>query len=111
MMKVVGEEGTSIDDFIVYLKAEYLDSVYLQQDAYHEVDGATSAERQRYVYERIVRILKTKMSTKEKSEARKFFQTLTQVTKDWNRVVEESDEFKKLEKQIEQMLAEVTAHE
>ncbi len=111
MMKVVGEEGTSIDDFIVHLKAEYLDAVYLQQDAYHEVDGATSAERQRYVYERIVRILKTKMSIKDKGEARKFFQTLTQVTKDWNRVVEESDEFKKLEKQIEQMLAEVTVHE
>jgi vacuolar-type H+-ATPase catalytic subunit A/Vma1 len=33
MMKVVGEEGTSIDDFVVYLKAEYLDAVYLQQDA------------------------------------------------------------------------------
>jgi V/A-type H+-transporting ATPase subunit A len=51
MMKVVGEEGTSIDDFIVtYLKAEYVDAVYLQQDAYHEVDAATSAERQQYVF-------------------------------------------------------------
>ena len=45
MMKVVEEAGTSMDDY-VYLKAEYLDAVYLQQDAYDEVDGATSAERQ-----------------------------------------------------------------
>ena len=29
MMKVVGEEGTSIDDFVIYLKSEYLDAVYL----------------------------------------------------------------------------------
>ena len=55
--------------------------------------------------------MKTRLSIKEKGDARKFFQTLTQVTKDWNRVTEGSDEFKKLEKQIEQMLAEVTVHE
>jgi V/A-type H+-transporting ATPase subunit A len=57
MMKVVGEEGTSIDDFVVFLKSEYIDAAYLQQDAYHEVDGASSAERQRYVFERIHRLL------------------------------------------------------
>ena len=39
MMKVVGEEGTAIDDFIVYLKAEFLDAVYLQQDAFDPVDA------------------------------------------------------------------------
>jgi len=108
MMKVVGEEGTSIDDFIVYLKSEYLDAVFLQQDAYHEVDGATSAERQKYVYTRIVDILKAQMNFVDKEAARSFFQQLSQITKDWNRVDMESDEFKKLEEQIEQMLAEVT---
>ena len=41
MMKVVGEEGTSLEDFVVYLKSEFLDAVYLQQDAYDDVDGAT----------------------------------------------------------------------
>jgi len=111
MMKVVGEEGTSIDDFLLYLKSEYLDSVYLQQDAYHEVDGATSADRQRYVYGKIVGILTLNMNIKDKGDARTFFQNLTQVTKDWNRVVEGSEEFKKLESQIEQMLTEVTANE
>ena len=37
MMKVVGEEGTAMPDFIMYLKAEFLDEVYLQQDAFHDV--------------------------------------------------------------------------
>lgn len=108
MMKVVGEEGTSINDFLVYLKAEYLDAVYLQQDAYHDVDGATSAERQQYVYGKLTQILRSAMTFKEKDEARKFFQNLTQVTMDWNRVHEGTDEFKSLESKIEQMLAEVT---
>jgi len=51
MMKVIGEEGISIEDFILFLKGEYLDATYLQQDAYDEVDGATSEERQKYYLE------------------------------------------------------------
>ena len=31
MMKVVGEEGTSAEDYIIYQKGELLDAVYLQQ--------------------------------------------------------------------------------
>lgn len=107
MMKVVGEEGTSIDDFVVYLKAEYLDAVYLQQDAYHEVDGASSAERQQYVFGRIVGILRQKMKFPAKDDARRFFQALTQSTRDWNRAAQQAAEFKALEERIEKMLAEV----
>ena len=108
MMKVVGEEGTSIDDFVVFLKSEYLDAVYLQQDAYHDVDGASSAERQRYVFDRIHRMLRCKMSFDDKDGARRFFQRLTQTTRDWNRLEQQSTEFWQIEQQIEQMLAEVS---
>ncbi len=107
MMKVVGEEGTSIEDFVTYLKAEYLDAVYLQQDAYHPVDAATPPTRQRYVFDRIVRILKTKMSFESRDAARRFFQRLTQVTKDWNRSEWESGEFREIEGRINKMVAEV----
>ena len=57
MMKVVEEEGTAMADFIVSLKAEFLDAVYLQQDAFDPVDGASSAERQRHVFAVVARIL------------------------------------------------------
>jgi len=46
MMLVVGEEGVSIEDLIVYLKAEAVDAVCLQQDAFDKVERATSKERQ-----------------------------------------------------------------
>lgn len=108
MMKVVGEEGTSLEDFVIYLKGELVDATYLQQDAYHEVDGATPAERQQYVFARIAKILKNRMSFENKDTARSFFQRLTQVIKDWNRLEMESDEFKATEESIEKMLAEVT---
>ncbi len=108
MMKVVGEEGTPMDDFLLYLKAEYLDAVYLQQDAYHEIDAATPSERQHHVFDRLYKILKTKMKFPDKDTARRFFLRLTQMTKDWNRVEMKTPEFAALEQQIEKSVAEVT---
>jgi len=108
MMKVVGEEGTSIDDFVTYLKSEYLDTVYLQQDAFDEVDCATPGDRQEYVFARILKILKTPMNFSEKEVARQYFQKLTQMTKDWNRIARDKIEFKQAEETIEKSLAEVT---
>lgn len=107
MMKVVEEAGTSMEDFIVYLKAEYLDAVYLQQDAYDKVDGASSAERQKHVFDVMSKIVTAALDFPEKDSARRFFQTLSQVTKDWNRVEMDSPEFAALERRIHDMLAEV----
>ncbi|MCQ2124128.1 MAG: V-type ATP synthase subunit A [Fibrobacter sp.] len=110
MMKVVGEEGTSIEDFITYLKSEYLDSVYLQQDAYHEIDAACTGDRQKYVFDKVYSILKTPMSFAEKDVARTFFLKLTQATKDWNRVAMDSAEFKDIEASISASVKEVTVN-
>jgi V/A-type H+-transporting ATPase subunit A len=107
MMKVVGEEGTSLDDFIIYLKGEYLDAAYLQQDAYHDVDGVSDAGRQRYMFRHMVTILETDMKFEDKDAARTFFQRLTQTTKDWNRTALDSDEFRSLEQHLDQMIEEV----
>lgn len=110
MMKVVGEEGTSMDDFVTYLKSEYLDAVYLQQDAYNDIDTACPAERQKYVFAKVSQILKTAMTFKTKDEARGFFLKLTQKTKDWNRVAFQSQEFKDLESEIFKSIAEVSSN-
>jgi V/A-type H+-transporting ATPase subunit A len=108
MMKVVEEEGTAMADFVVYLKAEYLDAVYLQQDAFDPVDGASSAERQRHVFARLARIMGAEMDFPEKDSARAFFQALTQVSKDWNRAAMESTEFGAIEARLDGMVAEVS---
>ena len=108
MMKVVGEEGTSIEDFVVYLKSEYLDASYLQQNSFHDVDAATSADRQKYVFSKIHGILTAKVFFPDKDAARKWFLQLTSVTKDWNLVLMDAAEFKQLEQRIDAMLAEVS---
>jgi V/A-type H+-transporting ATPase subunit A len=108
MMKVVGEEGTSTDDFVVYLKGEYLDASYLQQDAYHDIDAATAGPRPQHVYGRIAKFLRAPMKFASKDDARSFFQRLTQATNDWNRTAFESPEFKESERKLQEMVAAVT---
>jgi len=100
MMMVVGEEGTAMGDFVTYLKADLFDSVYLQQDAFNDVDMATSAERQQYVFDRIFAILEQELDFKDKSEARHFFARLNQMFIDWNRIEMGTREFKEQEAAI-----------
>ncbi|MBN2301308.1 MAG: V-type ATP synthase subunit A [Lentisphaerae bacterium] len=107
MMKVVGEEGTSIEDFVIYLKAEYLDATYLQQDAFHKVDAATSAERQKRVFSVLSKILTTPMKFDDMANARKFFHQLTQKTRDWNMIEMNTDRFKQVQTELEKMAMEV----
>jgi V/A-type H+-transporting ATPase subunit A len=110
MMKVVGEEGTSLEDFLVYLKGEYLDAVYLQQDAFDPVDGATGAERQRYFFAYMMRVIDQDFQFADKESARAFFQRLIQATRDWNRIPFDSSEFKEAEQRLHGMLAQVRRH-
>ena len=100
MMKVIGEEGVSLKDFIDYLKAEFFDFVYLQQDAFDEVDEATPAERQSYVFNSIYHILQTEFEFDDKEQARQFFQKLRQQFKGWNSLPWQAEEFKRAEKGI-----------
>lgn len=109
MMKVVGEEGTSLEDFTAYLKSEFLDAVYMQQDSFDDTEGATSPERQRYVFKKIIRILGSDFEIQEKDEARAFFNNLRQNFTDMNYSVFESADFKSHEKDIDALLNEKKA--
>ncbi len=106
MMKVIGEEGTAIEDFIIYLKSEFLDYVYLQQNTFDEVDGATSAERQKRSFALVLRVLKQEFGFKSKDDARRYFLELRQLCMDLNYLREETPEYKKQYAAIEDKLNE-----
>lgn len=106
MMKVVGEEGTSLADYTVYLKSEFFDFVYLQQNAFDPVDEATQKERQIYIFDFIYQIIKSDFSFKNKDEALHFFQQLRQLFRGWNSAPWQSEEFERTEQEIRGLLSE-----
>ena len=106
MMKVVGEEGTSIEDYTIYLKAEMLDAVYLQQNSFDLIEANCTKERQRYVTDKLVYILGSEFSLSDKDDARTFFNRLRQKFIDWNYTEFNSEAFIKAEAEIDTMYAE-----
>ncbi len=105
MMKVVGEEGTSLLDFTCYLKAEFLDAVYLQQNAFSDSDASTPVERQQIMFGVVEKALFTDYSFKEKDAARRFFMDLQQTFIDWNDKKMDAPEFASVQKSLEDKIA------
>lgn len=105
MMKVVGEEGTATDDFVLYMKSEFLDSVYFQQNSFDAVDDAVSVERQTYTFGKVLKVLASDFDLKDKDEARLFFNSLRQLYLDWNYIEWKTDAFDAKEKEIDSLYA------
>ena len=106
MMKVVGEEGTTLSDYIIYLKAEMLDAVYLQQNSFDLVDANCDTLRQRYVTDKLICVLGSEYSIDNKDDARNLFNRMRQKFIDWNYTEFESDAFKKAEAEIDALYQE-----
>lgn len=103
MMKVVGEEGTSLSDYIIYLKGEMLDAVYLQQNSFDLIEANCDTSRQRYVTDKLIYILGSEFSLNDKDEARSFFNRMRQRFINWNYTEFMSDDFKKAEAEIDKL--------
>ncbi len=101
MMKVVGEEGTTLSDYVVYLKAEMLDAVYLQQNSFDLVDANCGTARQRYVTDKLVSVLGSEYALESKDDARSFFNRMRQKFIDWNYTEFGSEAFAKAEAEID----------
>jgi V/A-type H+-transporting ATPase subunit A len=106
MMKVVGEEGTTTEDFVAYLKSEFLDAVYFQQNSFDEIDAACSVERQTYTFKKVLMVMASDFDLKDKDEARAFFNQLRKTFGDWNYVEFKSDKFNSLEKEIDSIYSQ-----
>lgn len=100
MMKVVGEEGTTLDDYIVYLKGDFVDSCYYQQNSFDPVDATVTVERQKHVFALLLEILRADFALSDKKEARSFFNALRQRFLDWNGTSENKEEYQTIEKDI-----------
>ncbi len=105
MMTVVGEEGTSIEDFTTALCADFFDNVFLQQNAFDEVDGATPAERQRFAFDRLEQIVNLDFGFESKEQARKTLVDITDVFRNWNYAADDSPEYKELLGRIDRFIA------
>lgn len=100
MMKVVGEEGTSSEDYTIFQKGELLDAVYLQQNSFDEIDAACVPERQRLEFDIMYDVIHKNYNLTEKKDIRAFFNQLRQEFIDWHGTVFGTPEFEAQQKKV-----------
>jgi len=105
MMQVTGEEGVTIEDYVVWQKSMLLDMVYLQQDAFDPVDVTMPRERQLQSFRLLKRLIDRDYTFAGKDAAREFFTKLTGLYKNWNYAAPDSPDFERLLQEIRALAA------
>lgn len=103
MMQVTGEEGVSMEDFITYQKSLFVDMVYLQQDAFDDVDSSAPLERQKLSFNKVSQLTERSYSFNNKKDARDYFTRLTGLFKNYNYAATGSPEHDRYLKQIDDL--------
>jgi V/A-type H+-transporting ATPase subunit A len=108
MMQVTGEEGITIPDYVIHQKALLVDMVYLQQDAFDDVDASAPLDRQKHCFEFLYDLVTREYKFEDKEEVRDYFLRLTGLFKNFNYSSEDSPDRAKYLKQMEDLADSVT---
>jgi len=106
MMQVTGEEGITIEDYVIWQKAMLLEMVYLQQDAFDDVDVSVPRERQFESFQLLKGLIQREYRFRDKDEVRNFFTRITGLYKNFNYSPQDSPECGRYRGEIEELAAE-----
>lgn len=103
MMQVTGEDGVTLTDFVTQRASLFLDLVFLQQDAFDDVDCACKPERQKALFDRVYAAATRPYAFKDKAAARDYFTKLSGLYKNLNYAAAGSNDFQRIAKSIEDL--------
>lgn len=107
MMQVTGEEGVTLEDFVVRQKALFIDMSYLQQDAFDRVDASAPLDRQIALFTKLYDTVTRPYDFRDKDAARTFFTRLTGLWKNLNYAASKSPDYERYIKEIDELVASV----
>lgn len=109
-MEVVGQEGTSIEDVVTFLKSELFAFCYLQQNAFEKEDAYCSIEQQKVHFKLMNQIFDTSFSFIDADEAKTYFLRLQSEVKNLNYMKFQSEPyntaFEKIQRELQELQEE-----
>jgi len=105
-INILGDDGVPMDFHILFWKSELIDFVILQQDAFDEIDRMTPLERQKYMLDQVLAIVRTAFSFDKFEEVGLYFRKLINMLKQMNYVAFKSEAFHGYEQQLQEALRE-----
>ncbi|WP_215217072.1 MULTISPECIES: V-type ATP synthase subunit A [Candidatus Rhabdochlamydia] len=109
-MEVVGEEGVSMDDMLIFLKSELYEFCYLQQNAFDKEDAYCPLDRQIPLFILIDKIFNTPFYFSSHDDARSFFLDFQNELKNMNFMPFESDRYRQAFDRIEKKIQTAQEH-
>ena len=94
-INILGDDGVPLDYHVQFWKAELIDFVILQQDAFDKVDMMTPMARQKFMLELLLQVYDMKFEFKDFEEVATYFKRLVHQLKQLNYSAFESDDYKK----------------
>lgn len=108
MMQVTGEEGISLPDYLIYQKARFIDTAFLQQDAFDPIDAACPIERQQTALMYVASIANQKIMFETQEACRQYFNQITVAFKNWHYSALDGPEYLQHTRIIEELLQRQT---
>ena len=105
-INILGDDSVPIDYHITLWKAELIDFVILQQDAFDKIDSSTSLERQEYMLKKIISITRSEFNFESFEEVGIYFKRLINTFRQLNYTIFKSEEFYSTEKEADAILEE-----
>lgn len=109
MMQVTGEEGVTLEDYLIWQKSQCLDQVYLQQDAFDDVDASTPISRQQELFGLLIDCLDNPPAMTEKENVRAHFVKLAGLFRNLNYSRHDSPDYRRYLADIKGMVYHVQA--
>jgi V/A-type H+-transporting ATPase subunit A len=105
-INILGDDGVPIDYHLRYWKSEVIDFVILQQDAFDKTDASTPIKRQKYMLGKVLGVCNTGFSFEGFEEVNPYFKRIINVFKQMNYSLFDSEDFKKYEAELEEIINE-----
>ncbi len=105
-INILGDDGVPIEYHERYWKSELIDFVILQQDAFDKIDASTPIERQKYMMDKVLKVNNTAFNFEDFEQVNPYFKKIINVFKQMNYSEFHSEQFKKFEEELKEILSE-----
>lgn len=105
-INILGDDGVPLDYHDRFWKAEIIDFVILQQDAFDKIDCSTPIPRQRYMLEKVIDICGMAFKFDSFEECSSYYKRIINTLKQMNYSEFKSEEFANYENELNSILNE-----
>ena len=105
-INILGDDGVPVEYHVTFWKSELIDFVFLQQDAFDEIDAVTPMERQEAIVNMVIDICHTEFEFDNFNEVMDYFKKMINVCKQMNYSKFKSPEYDDFVKQLNELIQE-----